>query len=514
MTKFADFHIHLSLKHLINKGEEGRKDIWDSIRYNPSKHKPKRASSDKYDQSDLSLLVDENVKMAVIALHPVEVIVRKSWVNRLIGKFIFGFELDRLKKWAQDSVKSFSILNRELEVVFSLPDKDDYRKNFPSHLAKGNRRAIFPTNADELNDEETTKLFLSVEGAHALSNLPFEAQGEELEKEVLKNLHHLQYERNIPIFSLTLCHFANNYLFKQSWALPLPKVVDFLKIPGKDLLESQEEPINKHGLKVIDQCLDPSKGKRILIDTKHLHIDARYVYYQLLLDKGPNPLDTSENPSEYYAPIIASHSGVSGMRNKEEALQVGRAKREGHKNKYQRFNPWEINICDEELPIIMKSKGMIGISLDQRILGTENNDYVKAVCNHLKDKYGKVTWRKMGKAKRTEMIHAALFLDNLLYIVHKMGSEKAWDCICIGSDFDGVIDPIDCCPTVSYFSSFEKLLVDDFDKLRYKAEEEIYIPNGKSLQTLFRGVFYDNLERFIKDNFCCLPSSVPLESIS
>ncbi|WP_281615942.1 membrane dipeptidase [Flammeovirga sp. SubArs3] len=501
MEKFADFHLHLSLKHLVNKGQKGRQSIWDTLDYNPTKHSQKRASGDRYDQSSLSLLIDTNVKIAVIALHPVERFASGTFINRLMSKLICGFQMKTLRNWVQEGVYAFSLLNREIETILSLKKGNNYRKEYPTCLVNGSRKALIPVTKEEVEDEQITKLFLSIEGIHALSDLPMGCTEEELAEEVLKNLHHIQFERNLPIFSLTLCHLTNNSFFKQSWALPMPGIFNYIRIPLMDLLEKPSKPISIYGKRIINQCIDHSRHKRILIDVKHLHIEARYEYYKMLKEKGPNPLDHSDTPSTIYAPIIASHVGVSGMENKEHALTVGNAFNEIKKSKYRRFNPWEINLCDEELQIIMESKGMIGISLDQRILGVRNDQYVEEIKAILINNFGYEYWKSLKPIERKEAIHSAIFLDNLLYIIHKMGHENAWKCVCIGSDYDGIIRPIVVCPTVAYFEYFENYLVQHFEQLRIHTDEEIFIPKGETIASLMRGVFYTNVRDFLNINY-------------
>ncbi|OHX64050.1 amidohydrolase family protein [Flammeovirga pacifica] len=498
MRKYADLHLHLALKHLVNKGEKGRANIWDRIPYDTKINKPNRASSDRYDQSDLTSLVENNVKIAVIALHPVEIIAKKSWENRLIGKFIFGFELERLKKWTIDKVNGFSLMNKELAVITGDEGDINTAEILNSTLRNKNLQAKIACTREDILNEEETKLILTIEGAHALSNLPYDASGDELKKEVLKNLQFLQFKRNLPIFALTLCHFANNRMFKQSWALPLPRIVNILPITAKNELQPPKENFNNVGLAVLNQCLNQPLDKRILIDLKHLHIDARKEFYELHI---------RNEDGSYKAPILASHCGVSGQATFENAGAVPNIKREGKKKKYQRFNPWAINFCDEELKYIMASKGLFGISLDQRILGTANDEYYRNIECHLKTTYTKEVWKKFTKKVRITYIHAAMFLDNLLYAVHKMGKVEAWDIVCIGSDFDGIIDPIDCCPTVAYFTSFEDLLISDFDKLRYE-KGDIFIPEGYSIKELIRKVFYENINEFMRNNIHWSPGSI------
>ena len=56
-------------------------------------------------------------------------------------------------------------------------------------------------------------------------------------------------------------------------------------------------------------------------------------------------------------------------------------------------------------------------------------------------------------------ISASLILNQLLYIAEVYGSVKAWDHICIGSDFDGVINPLDTYPEAKYLSTLNEDLL-------------------------------------------------------
>jgi hypothetical protein len=67
--------------------------------------------------------------------------------------------------------------------------------------------------------------------------------------------------------------------------------------------------------------------------------------------------------------------------------------------------------------------------------------------------------------------------------------------ICIGSDFDGMINPIDCCPNVSAYSSFKDYLLENFEA--WEAEAGMNISGFITPQELLDNIFYQNAVDFL-----------------
>lgn len=97
-----------------------------------------------------------------------------------------------------------------------------------------------------------------------------------------------------------------------------------------------------------------------------------------------------------------------------------------------------------------------------------------------------------------------------------LAKREAWKNICLGSDFDGMIDPLNICPTASQFPIFrEKLKVfiplflyirQEFevkDRLlssRYQGKDDYFDKNFRVDDALHL-LFYDNLKKFTLENF-------------
>lgn len=91
------------------------------------------------------------------------------------------------------------------------------------------------------------------------------------------------------------------------------------------------------------------------------------------------------------------------------------------------FHPFSINMYDEEIKSVYASSGIIGITLEERVLGTGksnyNNVHYKKLYRFLRNK--NYTEEDIWKLRITEP-----FMRNLLYILEKSGyanEPKSWN---------------------------------------------------------------------------------------
>ena len=112
------------------------------------------------------------------------------------------------------------------------------------------------------------------------------------------------------------------------------------------------------------------------------------------------------------------------------------------------------------------------------------------------------------KVTSEDYISAEPFIQNLFYIIDhtfKEGSD-AWKHVCIGSDLDGIIDPIDICPTASHFPHFKERLKQfipiyfEFRKMNVDKKSvklmENYFNETFTLSEALDLLFYDSLKEF------------------
>jgi microsomal dipeptidase-like Zn-dependent dipeptidase len=166
------------------------------------------------------------------------------------------------------------------------------------------------------------------------------------------------------------------------------------------------------GLKVVRTLLDRNDGKRIYIDIKHMSPESRKSYFEIL---------DSEYQNEDI-PIIVSHGAVNGLRSMSDrtrAIQSTAGK----------FREVEINFFDEEIVKIARSNGIFCLQLDERRVASEAE---------LKNAAGQV--------KRREIFYyrSRLLWHQIQHIVEILDQENlfAWGLMAFGSDFDGIIDPL------------------------------------------------------------------------
>ena len=256
------------------------------------------------------------------------------------------------------------------------------------------------------------------------------------------------------------------------------------------------------GFDVIKKLLDTAEGqKRVLIDVKHMDIKARFQYYDSL--------------DRYYpgTPIIFSHGAVSG-KNRAYAEYTGlypnfdiyrevqppyKLAKDKERCRVVRgitysdslfwFYPWSINLCNEEIPIIYNSDGIIGITLDDRLLGGGRPNY-KSGKKNIKE-FMKGLHRYSDKEIKTFLQMQPLF-RNIFYLVQHSGrsDSSAWEHLVMGTDFDGFIKPVKYCKTASEIPKLWALL----NKFLPLYEQYVYNdPTHKFLYGLSTKQIADNL---------------------
>lgn len=423
-------------------------------------------------------------------------------------------------------------LIRNLAPIVSHVDKDMVRDLRPArywermleeirHLegslgTRGGARPFRIVSSREEIGLDHNNLVLAIEGAHVLDG----AGEDPLERlDELKNFRH-------RILYLTLCHFAQNPLCTQAYAMKLVKPT---KVPA---FLPAGTGLTELGKSVIRRCYDTATGRRILIDIKHMSLSGRQQFYAW----------KRANPELRDIPIVASHVGVTGLSwayakrkaywaeerflsslgqwaidyDKRAGLRLGRLE--------SSFNPSTINLFDEDIREVIASGGLIGVMLDQRQLGvnkkpfeyfaaadhaalseqpefppnakssTSERSYVNkhyrrenldmlslpslgisAAVTSVRGFFsgdGKkgdkstiarsttsvpadpVAGHRAPKLNRKKRLHLLHLCNNLLHII-RVGGPAAWDYICIGSDFDGLVDAPNNCESVMEYPDLE-----------------------------------------------------------
>ena len=165
------------------------------------------------------------------------------------------------------------------------------------------------------------------------------------------------------------------------------------------------------GKKVIDELLSITNGKRVYIDIKHMNMKSRQDFYAYL----------STHYSDQDIPIISSHGATNFLPTP------------GH-------NTNEINFYNEDVLKVAISGGVFGIQLDARRLR--------------KMKYGSKRRGLTADIERKGLYKRAFFvwrqIEVTALLVYKAKENNPaldhldpWGFQIIGSDFDGIVDPLD-----------------------------------------------------------------------
>jgi hypothetical protein len=335
----------------------------------------------------------------------------------------------------------------------------------------------------ELNEKEetgkskTNPIIISIipacEGLHIL-NCGLERDCDP--NEVKQNAIALKNMTNAPWFVTFSHHFYNELC---GHARSLRRQI------GK--LTNQEEGINSPfvplGMEVVDILLNKTQGRRILIDVKHMSAIARREFYELRRTKYNNEV-----------PIIISHGVCNG-------LPTLGAKVSNYPELGNTFiNPLEnvlggdgqfkdhnlINFFDDEIVEMVRSEGIIGIQLDERRLASDETiDRVKHSLwkNKIMHYRSELLWRQI-------QYMAELLDDHGLY---------AWGNMAIGSDYDGLVDPLNSFWTAEQYDDLASFLERHAFNYFDKHSDRLKHPFNKiSADLVIQNIFRDNAWNFLR----------------
>lgn len=391
-------------------------------------------------------------------------------------------------------------LNREMEFV-TKDSRKRIRKNevFTPGLARRifeserNRKSEFPREmvaldacyhiplspedlSKSIEDDNEITMVLTIEGAHAL--------GTDRAKiaEISKRVQHIKKEWPTPVFFITFAHHFNNKLCGHAHSIP---------DKGKALLDQTEnlnQGFNDDGRRILREFLglnkklekDENLGYRILIDVKHMSARSRKEYYEEVIIPCMEKGDV--------IPVIGSHCGYSGISTLEKHIERMPQEVDDFCDDSGLFNCWNINLCDEDIEIIVKTGGLFGLSFDQRILGITD-----------KDKDSKRNGIQLLWENIEGIVRSAYSSKNLT----KEEKMNIWKCITIGTDLEGLIDPVSPYPTVLEFEVFAGNLIFEIEQAR-KSGDKKYLSHLTSLEDVRAAVedfCFNNAAEFVKNHY-------------
>ncbi|UJP64210.1 hypothetical protein [Mongoliitalea daihaiensis] len=562
MEKFFDSHLHATLKHHF---ASNTKDVsaWDTLSTRDyssnfsgfrgkvtlfflknfiegtlrSQSSLTQLIQSKYDLCLMSLYSPDKDLLKALYEHPeFRNIIDRVW----FGKILSGKRLESLIS----TDNHFKILLEDLKLLKE-----------PNTAGKVN----FLSTKDSFDTSpETLNLVFAVEGLHCLRSNTSLTESSSILADIGSSIQMIQ-SQGAKIVSSTITHIDNeNQLFaNQAYAMDGMRAMGLDDVP----LRPTGNGFRPLGIRAIHLLEHHS----ICTDIKHLSVQARKDLYA---HRDSNSMDS---------PILCTHAGLAGIpfegssnsyqnhiidaqlvRSKVkvanavediEHMQVTLAKPIAAKNNLfgtVGFNCSSINLYDEDVKQIYDSSGLLGISLDARILGyvslfgLHNHNqalpYVKEFT-HKGHSYKLLTdteffsldeFSRLGlQAQRADSWfddclnyhnlhpiiggkgsagHYTQFLHFMANVLHATRLAQQWDglagvekmllqTLCIGSDFDGLIDSIrygtDCTRIDFLKKRFEK----DFKS----SAKRFGISLPKSLTSKMVGdhIFYHNGKNFV-----------------
>ncbi len=477
---YVDLHCHPSLKPfgksfnyeppgIQGKRRSSKRSLWY---YDPPSVFDKllnyATGLTKFSQSNFTSLANGTVGIVCVSLYPLEKwFVRNKMKNELILDLASNFALGIGDKRI-DYIQGIKDYYRDLEDQYAFYQQLDGKI---IRLPQGKFRYKLVRNYQEIKalqkeaekerGVQTICVVVTIEGLHVLNTGLRKPHDEQ---EVMNNLEKIRDWQFRPFF-ITFAHHFWNHLCGHAESLTgiIRKYAD--------QSEGMSQGFTPLGLKVLRRMLNNEDGKRILVDIKHMSPKARREYYQLL---------DSEDPLFKDIPIIVSHGACNGLKSEQEQIVV--FPETGNK-----LNPVSINFYDDEILRIAQSGGIIGLQLDERRIVNPKT---------LKD--------TKKSFKRSKIMHyrSALLWNQIEHIATLLDANGyfAWDCMGIGSDFDGIIDSLN-----GFWTATELPFLADFlERHAYNYMQHPKLTRPENLiapDEIVARIMGRNAQDFLKRNF-------------
>jgi microsomal dipeptidase-like Zn-dependent dipeptidase len=470
MRYFADIHSHPSMKpygHSFpgrgnNKNPNSNQSIWF---YDPpdifSKFIDLLGGLVKYRQSSFSSMGFGNTGIVFASLYPME---RSFFDNKLgtgdfndmllnfitsVGRKRIDF-IQSITDYFPDLENEYAFLQQMDGSLVKLADKASYKYN----LAKNAADVETTLNQDNIDDKKANAIavLITIEGAHSFGTGIHPKSKPADRNYVLGNVEKVKTWTHRPVF-ITLAHHFYNELCGHAESLS-----------GKVKLATDQSYMmntgfTSLGLEVVDRLLDSTDNKRILIDIKHMSRTSRLEYFNLL--------DTKYAGQDI--PVIVSHGAVIG----------------NEKDKHL-FRQNDINLYDDEIIKVAQTNGLFGLQLDERRIAAPGDFELK---------------KTHGVERRKVLFHSSFLVwRQIQHIAELLDSQGlfAWGIQSLGSDYDGMIDPLNGLWTAENYPTLEDyLLMQAHTYMNENAKNLTQPLNRIDPEEIVNRVMGDNVYNFI-----------------
>ncbi len=220
--------------------------------------------------------------------------------------------------------------------------------------------------------------------------------------------------------------------------------------------------ITNAGWCVINEMLR-EPGKRILVDVKHMCIKSRQSYYEFRRNNYPD------------VPVIFSHGSVYAASLKNGIYTSNADIIPSPDGMAPNFYHHDVNLFDEDIMEITQSRGLIGIEFDQRINGV--------------------------KGEHPDHIMPEMIWHNMRYIAEVAAGylhdgQSVWDVLSLGTDFDGIINPMSKCQTASMINDLRSYIKGFLSGYLGTPNPLAYADNAMDIETVLDKIFFKNIVDF------------------
>ena len=514
-----DFHVHPTLKCMFSE-TDAKTSPWVDIDVKKIHWLLRWCTEFSYilgSQTNLRQLSSDGPDIICAAIFVPE---RGMTNNKLILKQAEGtlqtyLNPVRLKKINTESLKPYpDLVKEDLDVLLNA-ERFGIAGKKVKILSKQT-----PYNPD---DKSSVYIIFSVEGCHSLSSTLDKSRISK--DEIIKNIDEIADK--YPLVSVNVTHLEQYPFCNHAYGIQFITNEDFRPTGNR---------ISDDGLAIIRHCY----ARDIMIDIKHLSLASR----RMLIEDVRNRPDFLP----ILQPLICTHAGFTGLSYKDipdYMIDFNKVRRKNYsyilwaKRKLYNtlnglmtaFNPSSINLYDEDIMAIVRSGGMIGLNLDKRILGYTEPDGRPAamddfafdeeyISNAEKGVY--LTKRRVGTMvndfncitmqevleggevnPELAQYHLCHFMSHVLHFIRVVQNAGNYDIqqaltqICIGSDFDGLINPVRCCMTVMEINTLKNSFRDNFMFYVRENRELVTLPPGFDIDRFTEQLFFENGKNFI-----------------
>jgi hypothetical protein len=420
----------------------------------------------KFSQADCTTLANGNVRVVCASLYPIE----RGFFNNDLGTGIVS-----------DLAASFatSVGDARIDYIQKVSNYFEDLVNEYNYYLQGENKVTrtdsgkfkyvlasdFATIEKHLDaDEKTIVVVLTIEGLHVLHNDYHNPDA----TTVLANIREIKKWQHPPFF-VTFAHHFNNHFCGHARSL-----YDLIGTKTNQL-KNMDEPFLDMGRMVLKELLSTQNGKRIYVDIKHMSAAARREYIRMVLD-----------PQGDFAgqeiPVIISHGAANGRRSMD-------AKVVDIKETGTTFMKEDINFYDEEIVAVAKSNGIMGLQLDERRVA--DKETIKRVQHS----------RWISKIRH---YRSALLWNQVQHIAEVLDKNNlfAWDCLAIGSDYDGMIDPLNGYLTQETLVHLEEYMERHaFNYMQGRGKTHLNSFNQIPADEVIQRIFHSNAIAFMRKHF-------------